>query len=67
MVTYFNKKDLVKFGKYLLSDGRIARIKRTHKADNKEENLKGLTLKEKLREVYDSDIENWKLTLKQKH
>ena len=43
MVTYFNKKDLVKFGNYLLSDERRSKI--IHK-DN-------------LKKVTNADIENF--------
>jgi len=43
MVTYFNKKDLVEFGKYLLSKER-------------EESIEN---KENLREVHKEDIDNF--------
>lgn len=43
MVTYFNKKDLVEFGKYLLSDERNESI----------------TNKENIKEVHNEDIENF--------
>lgn len=49
MVTYFNKKDLVNFGNYLLSDERKERFKSIS-----EENLD-----ERLSKVHDTDIENF--------
>lgn len=52
MVTYFNKKDLVKFGEYLLSDERKARMKLSSKTNS-------LTYKETMKNVYHADIENW--------
>ena len=56
MVTYFNKKDLVKFGKYLLSDKRKARIL---EAKNEDLTTFGPDDSEKLCTVYHADIENW--------
>lgn len=50
MVTYFNKKDLVDFGKYLLSKEREEAI------DNKDN----------LREVHHSDVENFIATKSKK-
>jgi hypothetical protein len=50
MVTYFNKKDLVKFGEYLLSDKRTDRIKETQSK---------LSLPERLNKVYHTDVENF--------
>lgn len=58
MVTYFNKKDLVKFGHYLLSEERETSII----SGTTEDNLG--TLKNRLRQVSDADIENFKKTLK---
>ena len=50
MATYFNKKDLVRFGKYLLSEERTQRIK---------ESESKVPVEERLKEVYHSDIENF--------
>lgn len=54
MVTYFNKKDMVSFGNYLLSEQR--RDLFASHPDFKEKNLD-----ERLSYVHDSDIENWKI------
>lgn len=54
MVTYFNKKDMVSFGNYLLSEQR--RDLFASHPDFGEKNLK-----ERLSYVHDSDIENWKI------
>ena len=54
MVTYFNKKDLVSFGKYLLSEKRINRITASYKEGD------SVSLEERLKEVYHADTENWK-------
>jgi len=57
MVTYFNKKDLVNFGNYLLSDKRKATIhsiepeKLTTTAPHDRQDLESV--------VYHSDIANW--------
>ncbi len=56
MVTYFNKKDLVNFGKYLLSDERTASLAATESE---------IPIEERLKNVYHSDVENF-LT-KQRH
>lgn len=48
MVLYFNKKDLVNFGKYLLSDERTASLAATESE---------IPLAERLKNVYHSDIE----------
>lgn len=50
MVTYFNKKDLVDFGNYLLSNKRKVRF---------EERQDGLSIPERLLMVHDADIENF--------
>lgn len=52
MVTYYNKKDLLSFGKYLLSDERTLRIQ--------DATPEGIELSDRLKEVYHADIENWK-------
>lgn len=53
MVTYYNKKDLINFGKYLLSEKRTKKI-----TDNYDEN-DNISLEVRLQEVYHSDIENF--------
>ena len=58
MVTYYNKKDLVSFGNYLLSPHRRA-LFALH-PDFKENDLE-----ERLSNVHHSDIENWKYALEQ--
>ena len=50
MVTYFNKKDLVNFGKYLLSDERTASLAATESE---------IPLAERLKNVYHADVENF--------
>jgi hypothetical protein len=55
MVTTFNKKDLVKFGKYLLSEKREESLKQISI-----ENPTALPYEEISREVYHADFENWK-------
>lgn len=57
MVTYFNRKDLVEFGKYLLSDER----KESFKAISK------VNLKERLSEVHHADVENFLDSIKKSH
>jgi len=59
MVTYFNKKDLVKFGNYLLSDERTQRIKDNLQVDPCEDYLN-----ERLKIVYHADVENFLETIK---
>lgn len=55
MVTTFNSKDLVSFGKYLLSEERKESLEQTSIED-----VKALPSEERLREVYHADIQNWK-------
>lgn len=50
MVTYFNKKDLVNFGKFLLSDERTASLAATESE---------IPLEERLKNVYHSDVEKF--------
>lgn len=49
MVTYFNKKDLVNFGKYLLSEERRELFKQMSEE----------LLEERLKMVHDADVENF--------
>jgi len=51
MVTYFNQKDLVSFGNYLLSDERKDRFEKSKSIVLSEDRLSG---------VHREDIENWK-------
>lgn len=51
MVTYFNKKDLVNFGNYLLSEERRELFKQHPEPVG--------TLEERLSKVHHSDIENF--------
>jgi len=53
MVTYYNKKDLVKFGEYLLSEKRTNRIKENYSEND------NITIEERLSSVYHSDVENF--------
>ena len=52
MVTYFNRKDLVSFGNYLLSDERKERFQNYPEPPS-------ISLEERLRNVTHADIENW--------
>jgi len=58
MVTYFNKKDLVEFGRYLLSKERTNRIKESYNQDD------NISLEERLQEVYHADVENFLESIK---
>jgi len=50
MVTYFNKKDLIAFGNFLVSKDRKDRqVKITHPMD----------LPDRLAQVSDADVANW--------
>lgn len=51
MVTFFEEKDLVSFGEYLLSDERTKII-----LENKELESEG---KDALKSVYHADLYNW--------
>lgn len=58
MVTYFNRKDLVSFGSYLLSERRKAR----YEAMNQTAIERGGSLEpaeDRLKEVSHADLENW--------
>jgi hypothetical protein len=60
MVTYFNKKDLISFGQYLLSE------ERTEKIVNHPEASKMAPVVERLKEVHDADYQNWQESLNKK-
>lgn len=58
MVTYFNKKDLVQFGEYLLSDERRKLFKESYK-EKIRSGISPLPVEESLKLVHHSDIANW--------
>jgi hypothetical protein len=58
MVTYFNKKDLVRFGEYLLSEQRTKRIKDGYSQND------NISLEERLSNVYHADLENFLESIK---
>ena len=53
MVTYFNRKDLVEFGKMLLSKEREEAINELYKDKDKS------FIEDRKREVYHNEVENW--------
>ena len=58
MVTYYNRKDFVSFGRYLLSEKRKALFQASY--DEAIENgFTPVPVEDSLREVHHSDIENW--------
>jgi len=59
MITYFNRKDLVSFGSYLMSEKRKARFDEACKEAIKNGINNPLPTEERLKEVYHADIENW--------
>jgi len=58
MVTYFNRKDLVSFGNYLLSEERKVRFEESY-----EEFMKGdfnpISPEEAMESVHHAEVENW--------
>lgn len=52
MVTYYNKKDLISFGKYLLSEERTTNIEVATYNNC-------APIEDRLKEVYHADLENW--------
>lgn len=58
MVTYFNRKDLMSFGTYLLSEKRKAKFQNSHEEDIKV-GFKGMSPEESASMVWNNDIENW--------
>lgn len=60
MVTYFNEKDLVSFGNYLLSDERKKRFQESYKQAIRSGMKNPLPPEESMKGVWHADIENWK-------
>lgn len=58
MVTYYNKKDLVNFGLYLLSDERKASFEEGTRLAIKQGSYP-LPTEERLKFVHDADLRNW--------
>lgn len=54
MVTYYNKKDLVAFGNYLLSESREQILRNTGIDEPG-----SLPYDERKRDVHDADLANW--------
>lgn len=54
MVTYFNKKDLVEFGNYLLSEERTLKVWGHPVSDKDPDGIEG-----RLKQVHHADIENF--------
>lgn len=59
MVTYFNRKDLVSFGSYLMSEERKALLEQSYQDDLADGVESPLSVEERMKDVYHSDIENW--------
>ncbi len=59
MVTYFNKKDMVSFGCYLLSEKRRVKFVESYEEDLKIGLKNPLSVEERIKEVHHADIENW--------
>ena len=58
MVTYFNRKDLVSFGNYLLSKERKIRFDESYEEFMKG-NFKPISPEEAMENVHHEDVENW--------
>lgn len=59
MVTYFNRKDLVSFGSYLLSEKRKARFEESYKQAIRDGMDNPVPVEDKLKKVFHADVENW--------
>lgn len=59
MVTYFNKKDLVSFGNYLMSERRRDRFEATTQSAIQVGGQNIVPTDERLKKIYHADIENW--------
>lgn len=53
MYVFFTDKEMIDFGKYLLSDERTALIKEKHKGDGRK------AIESKLKDVYHADFQNY--------
>lgn len=60
MVTYFNEKDMISFGQYLLSDERKQRFQESYKEKIRQGANNPLPPEESLKFVHHADVENWK-------
>ena len=58
MVTYYNRKDLVSFGSYLMSEKRKARYESATK-DASKGGFDIAPTEDRLKKVSHADIENW--------
>lgn len=59
MVTYYNKKDLISFGNYLLSEERRVLFVESYKQKIRDGVDSPLSVEESLAKVYHSDVDNW--------
>lgn len=59
MTIYFNEKDLVSFGTYLLSEKRKARFEESYKEVIRNGVKNPVPTEERLKQVHDADIQNW--------
>ncbi len=59
MVTYFNRKDLVSFGSYLLSEKRKALLETAREQKIEDGSINPPSVEEQMKEVHHADIENW--------
>lgn len=58
MVTYFNRKDLVSFGSYLLSEERKSLFQASYE-EAVSRGLNPITPEESMKNVWHSDVSNW--------
>lgn len=59
MVTYFNRKDLVSFGSYLMSEKRKALKEEAYARDVEQGVNNPLTVQDRLQDIDRADVENW--------